>query len=157
MKNLIAALLIISVLCTCMIPVFATEKNVLPEFIQEIPKGTVTDVEYHKDGSVTVTTLEIVDQTRATKTGKKTKTAYNSNGTIAFSVTNTSTFSYTGSSAVCTAISASKSISDSSWSVATSNMRSDNTGIVRYTGTRNNGSTNTGIVSVTCSPSGVIS
>ncbi len=155
----IVCFIIVLMLFTCSLPVFATEKNELPEFLQGIEN--VTEVEYHKDGSITVTTLEVLAETRATKTGKKTKNHYNPSGSLAFSVTNTSTFTYTGSSVTCSSVTASKSISDSSWTVTTGTMNSGNSSHVRYTGNQYQGSTllnsTSGYVSLTCSSSGVIS
>ncbi len=136
MNKTIALVLIFAILCTFATPVFATEKNEVPAFLQEMDMSDVTDIEYFADGSVAVTTFEILAESRGTntKTGKKTTTVYDNNGSVGFTVTNTSTFSYTGSSATCTAVTASKSISDSSWTVTTSTSRSGRTGTVSFTG-----------------------
>ncbi|MBR3955403.1 MAG: hypothetical protein IKJ63_08030 [Clostridia bacterium] len=163
MNKIIITLLVFAMLCTFMLPVFATEKNVLPNFLQDIPADTIKDIEYHEDGSITVTTLEILAECRATntKTGKKTRTHYNASGSVAFSVTNTSTFTYTGSSSSCTSVSASKSVSDTSWTVTTSTIISGRTGHVYYSakqyhlGTLLNSTSD--YVSITCSSTGVLS
>jgi len=163
MKKAIIVALVFAMLCTCMLPVFATEKNVFPNFLQEIPADTIKDIEYHEDGRIAVTTLEILAESRATntKTAKKTRTVYRSSGSVIFSVTNTSTFTYTGSSSSCTSVSASKSVSDSTWTVTTSTIISGRTGHVYYSGNQYMSGTlidtETGYVSITCSSTGVIS
>lgn len=151
MKKCLTVLFAFTLLFGCILPVFAAGAA------ENSTDAVVTDTVYHADGSYTVTTLEIIEQTRATKTGKKTKTCYNANGSTAFSVTNTSTFTYTGTSATCTSTTASKSISDSAWSVTTGVIRNGNTGHVRYAGTHSSGTTNSGYVSITCSNTGVLS
>ncbi len=88
-----------------------------------------------------------------------TEIAYHEDGSYA--VTNTSTFSYTGSSSTCTSVSASKSITDSSWTVTTSTIKSGNTGRVHYSGKCYQSgvlvNTNSDYVSITCSSTGVLS
>ena len=163
MKKAIILALILSMLCTCILPVFATEKNMLPDFLQEVSADSIKDIEYHEDGSITVVTLEIIAESRATntKTAKKTKTVYSNSGAMFFSVTNTTTFTYTGSSSSCTSVSASKSVSDTSWTVTTSTIISGRTGHVYYSAKQyvsgNLFNTKTDYVSITCSSTGVIS
>ncbi|MBQ6862622.1 MAG: hypothetical protein IJO14_00120 [Clostridia bacterium] len=154
MKKCLVVLFALTIFFSCILPGFASVSTQSPK-----PDAAVstTEIVYHADGSYTVTTFEIVSESRATKTGKKTKTCYNANGSTAFSVTNTSTFTYTGSSATCTSTTASKSITDSAWSVATGVIRSGNTGHVRYNGTHSSGTTNSGYVSISCSNTGVLS
>ncbi|MBQ6864315.1 MAG: hypothetical protein IJO14_08775 [Clostridia bacterium] len=163
MKKTIIVTLVLAVLCSFQTPVFATENTDTPVFLQELDMTDVTKIAYFSDGSVAVTTLKTIAQSRATntKTGKKTTTVYDSNGSVSFTVTNTSTFSYTGSSATCTAISATKSISDSSWTVTTSTFRSGRTGTVNFTGQLKalgvTIKTVSDSISISCSNTGVLS
>lgn len=163
MKKTIILTLVIATLYTLVLPVFATEKNEVPAFLQGMDMSDVIDIEYLDDGSVVVTTLEILSESRATntKTGKKTKTVYNANGSTAFSVTNTSTFTYTGSSATCTSVADSKNVVDNTWTVTTAISKSGNTGKVYYNGKRYvSGSLVDSVnsnVSISCSNTGVLS
>ena len=77
-------------------------------------------VEYYKDGSYSVTTIEISPiTTLATSTVKQTKTTshYNSDNEKEWAITVTGTFNYTGSSATCTNSSVSYNIYDKNWKV----------------------------------------
>lgn len=103
----IVSLILISVLILLISPTIVavdTEKNA---------------IEYFDDGSYLVTTLETFGLSRATKTitGKKTATYKDSDDTTLWSATLTGTFSYTGSSATCTASSITYSIVDDSWKI----------------------------------------
>lgn len=155
-KNIfISLILTIAVMISCFsMPVHAAE--------EEITTSTV--VEYFDDGSYIVTTItEEVNNTRATtKTGSKTSTYKNSDGEIQWTYKVTGTFSYTGSSSTCTAVSDSYSISNNNWHMSShSCSKSGNTangtvtmkykvlGITTDTVTRN--------VTLTCSATGVLS
>ena len=88
-----------------------------------------TKVTYFEDGSYLVETIE-ESRTRAsgTKTGTKTQTYYGSDGESAWKAVLTGTFTYTGSSATCTASSVSVTIYDTSWyTISKSASRSGNT------------------------------
>ena len=77
----------------------------------------IVSVQYFEDGSQLVT--EISTQSSfaksSSKTGNKTFTYKNSNGNSEWSITIKGTFTYTGSSALCTDSSISYNIYDSSW------------------------------------------
>ena len=90
--------------------------SVLPLCGYANESGTVCNVVYFEDGSYMVRELFVV-QTRAsgTKTGSKVDTYYTSDGTAEWKVTLTGTFSYTGTSAACTASNASATIYNSNW------------------------------------------
>ncbi len=155
MKKTFIFVLTLVMLFSCTFAASATE--------QEIDSDVITEIEYFEDGSYAVTTLEIFESARATntKTGSKTKTHYDSNGSVNFSVTLTASFSYTGSSATCTSATASKSISDSAWTVTTSTSRSGRTGTANYTGTQKalgvTIRTVSDSITISCSNTGVLS
>lgn len=90
--------------------------SMLPFYGYANESGTVCNVVYFEDGSYMVRELFVV-QTRAsgTKTGSKVATYYTSDGTAEWKVTLTGTFSYTGTSAACTASNASVTIYNSNW------------------------------------------
>ena len=75
-----------------------------------------TTVTYFDDGSYLVETLE-VSHSRAsgTKTGTKTQAYYDASGNTDWKAVLSGTFSYTGSSATCTASSVSVTVYDSDW------------------------------------------
>ncbi len=155
MKKTFIFILTLVMLFSCTFAASATE--------QVFDSNIITEIEYFEDGSYAVTTLEIFESARATntKTGKKTKTVYDSNGNVDFSVTLTASFSYTGSSATCTSATASKSISDSTWTVTTSASRSGRTGTASYTGVQKvlgvTFDTVDGSIIISCSNTGVLS
>lgn len=154
MKKTFIFILTLLMLFSCTFAASATE---------QVDSNVITEIEYFEDGSYTVTTLEIFEASRATntKTGSKTKTHYDSSGSVNFSVTLTASFSYTGSSATCTSATASKSISNSAWTVTTSTSRSGRTGTVSYTGTQKalgvTIRTVTDSITISCSNTGVLS
>ena len=75
-----------------------------------------TVVTYFDDGSCLVETMEIeYSRASGTKSGTKTQTYYDASGNTDWKVVLTGTFSYTGSSATCTASSVSVTIYDSDW------------------------------------------
>lgn len=123
-----------------------------------------TTIEYFDDGSYIVETItEEINNIRAnSKTGNKTYTYSDSNGVVEWTYKITGTSSYTGSTATCTAVSDSYTISEDNWHMSShSCSKSGNTangtvtmkyktlGITTKTITRN--------ISLTCSPSGVLS
>ena len=71
---------------------------------------------YLPDGSYYTVQLNLA-QTRASTSGNKTYTYYNSAGEEGFQVVLSGSFNYTGSSATCTSSSVDVSISDSAWYV----------------------------------------
>ena len=82
---------------------------------------STSDIEYFSNGSYAITTLENVSVsiTRATstKSGKKHVDFYNSDDELQWTVTVQGTFTYTGSSAICTSSSVSYSVADDAWKV----------------------------------------
>lgn len=155
-KNIfISLILAVAVMVSCFsMPVYAAEEDIT----------TSTVVEYFDDGSYLITTItEEVNNTRTTtKTGSKTSTYTNSDGETQWTYKVTGTFSYTGSSSTCTAVSDSYSISNDNWHMSShSCSKSGNTasgtvtmkykilGITTKTVSRD--------LSLTCSASGVLS
>lgn len=113
MKKFICyATLIIMILSTMSFNVVAYSTNT-----NETTTSTVT---YLKDGSYLVTTIsEDSSSTRATntKSGSKTTTYYSATDEALWKATLKGTFSYTGSSATCTAASETHTVYDSSWKI----------------------------------------
>ena len=102
MKRLLC-FVISAVLFVAMAPVYANAESNM-------------DVIYYEDGSyATVEIIETTARVSGSKTANKPYTYYNSNGQIQWKAVLTGTFSYTGSSATCTAASMSVTIYDSSW------------------------------------------
>lgn len=115
------------------------------------------------DGSYYITVIEETNNTRAsTKTGSKTTRYYNSDDELLWSVTVKGTFSYTGSSAVCTASNVSTTCPASNWKIssksssksgatatATATAKRYTIGVVTQTVTKK--------VTLTCSASGTLS
>lgn len=136
-----------------------------------LPAGAVneekiicTSIEYFDDGSYLVTTLteETANSRANTITGNKTYTYSGANGVTEWTYKITGTFSYTGSSSTCTAVSDSYTISNDKWHMSShSCSKSGNTaygtvtmkykvlGITANTITRN--------ISLSCSASGTLS
>lgn len=101
---------------------------------------------------------------KSSKTTTKTKTIYykNSNGTILWSVYIRATFSYDGSTYVCTSCSHGYSVNDNKWSIANiSSSKYKNTATTNVTAkqTQNSGATQTINRSITikCSTDGTVS
>ncbi|MCI9174930.1 MAG: hypothetical protein HFH49_08290 [Lachnospiraceae bacterium] len=95
-----------------------------------------TDTEDFGNGFYGITTLEIQsDNTRTVKTASKTYTLKTSSGTTAASFKLTATFNYpSGSSALCTYVSHSTSISDTKWKFSKkSSAKSGNTASGTFT------------------------
>lgn len=155
-KNIfISLILTLAVMIGCFsMPVHAAEEEIV----------TSTVVEYFDDGSYAVITItEDINNSRASvKSGTKTYTYTGSNGDTLWTYKVTGTFSYTGSSSTCTAVSDSYSISNDNWHMSShSCSKSGNTangtvtmkykvlGITTDTVTRN--------VTLTCSATGVLS
>ncbi len=79
---------------------------------------SVEQIKYFEDGSYMITYVETSSMRASSeKTASKLSKYYNSNDKLLWSVTLTGTFSYTGTSAICTASSVSSQIYDSSWKV----------------------------------------
>lgn len=123
-----------------------------------------TTIEYFDDGSYAVITVseESINARATTKTGSKVYTYKNSDGETQWTYKVTGTFSYTGSSATCTAVSDSYTISNDNWHMSShSCSKSSNTangsvtmkykflGITTNTVSRN--------ITLTCSATGVLS
>jgi len=79
---------------------------------------SVQEVIYFEDGSyITVTLSETQARASGTKSGNKTYRYYTDNGTEEWRAVLTGTFTYTGSSATCTASSCNVTIYNSAWYV----------------------------------------
>jgi len=155
-KNILVSLLLtIAVMISCFsMPVHAAE--------EEITTSTV--VEYFDDGSYLVTTItEEVNNSRATtKTGSKSIAYTNSDGETQWTYKVTGTFSYTGSSSTCTAVSDSYTISNDNWhmsshSCSKSGNKASGTVTMKYKVLGITTKTVSKDVSLTCSATGVLS
>lgn len=155
-KNIfISLILIVAVMISCFpMTVYAAEEEIV----------TSTMVECFDDGSYLVTTItEEVNNTRATtKTGSKTSTYKNSDGEIQWTYKVTGTFSYTGSSSTCTAVSDSYSISNDNWhmsnhSCSKSGNKASGTVTIKYKVLGITTDTVTRNITLTCSATGVLS
>lgn len=106
MKKLFAILSVV-LLLTMLFPLeaFAAEQIVSSETV------------YLEDGSYCVVTLT-ESMGRSSKTGTKSSKHYDSNGVLQWTLTVTGTFKYDGSTATCTSVSHSVTISNSAWSVS---------------------------------------
>lgn len=114
MKKAVSLILCVIMMFSVMsVSAFASDETVVSE--------TVT---YLDDGSYMVTVLteseNLLSRATSTKTGSKTTTLYNSDSEAVVQLKLTGTFSYTGSSASCTASSVSYTVYDSSWKVTSS-------------------------------------
>ena len=115
MKKILSTILVVIIAFSFLsISVFAENTN---SIISE-------NVEYFDDGSYIVTTLTVSDESylsRATvsKTGSKKVVLYNSSDEAMVTLKLTATFTYTGSSATCTAATPSYTIHEDSWKVTT--------------------------------------
>lgn len=112
MKKVISLILtFIMMFSICSVSAFAVNtENVVSETI-----------EYFEDGSYLVVTLveegNSVARATSTTTGSKTATIYNADDVKLVTLKLTATFSYTGSSATCTAASTSYTIHNDNWKV----------------------------------------
>ncbi len=155
-KNIfISFILTVAVMISCFsMPVHAAEEEIV----------TSTVIEYFDDGSYLVTTItEEVNNSRATtKTGSKTATHKNSDGETLWTYKVTGTFSYTGSSSTCTAVSDSYTISNDNWhmsshSCSKSGNKASGTVTMKYKVLGITTKTVSKDVSLTCSATGVLS
>ena len=88
-----------------------------------------TEVIYLEDGGYIITTIQ-ESMTRATntKSGTKKNTRYNNDGSLAWQIILSGTFTYTGTTSTCTSSSISVNIYDSAYSkVSSSSSKSGNT------------------------------
>lgn len=155
-KNILVSIILsLAVIVSCFsMPVYAAEEKTVSS----------TTTEYFDDGSYLVTTItEEANNSRATtKTASKTATYKNSDGDILWTYKVTGTFSYTGSSSTCTAVSDSYTISNDNWHMDShSTSRSGNTAYGTVTMKRKFLGITTSTVSkdltLTCSATGVLS
>lgn len=152
---IISIILSMAVLISCFsMPVYAAEEKIVSS----------TTTEYFDDGSYMVITItEEMNNSRATtKTASKTANYKNSDGDILWTYKITGTFSYTGSSSTCTAVSDSYTISNSSWHMDShSTSRSGNTAYgtvtMKYKVLGVTFNTVSKDLSLTCSATGVLS
>lgn len=154
-KNMFISLIMTIIVSICCIatPVYATEEQ-----------NINSSIEYFEDGSYLITTItEEVNNARATtKTGSKTSTYKNSNGVIQWTYKVTGTFSYTGSSSTCTAVSDSYTISNDNWhmsshSCSKSGNTANGTVTMKYKVLGITTKTVSDNVTLTCSATGVLS
>lgn len=81
-------------------------------------QSTEERIVYFEDGSyITVTLSEVQTRASGTKSGNKTYRYYNSNDVEVWRAVLSGTFTYTGSSATCTASSCNITISNTAWYV----------------------------------------
>ena len=121
-KNiLISVILSLAVLVSCFsMPVYAAKENDIVN----------TSIEYFDDGSYMVITIteEAINSRATTKIASKTSSYKDSDGTVLWTYKITGTFSYTGTSSTCTAVSDSYTISSDYWHMDShSTSRSGNT------------------------------
>lgn len=123
-----------------------------------------TSIEYFDDGSYLVTSLteEITNSRANTITGSKTHTYKDSDGVTLWTYRITGTFSYTGSTSTCTAVSDSYTISNDDWHMSShSCSKSGNTAYGTVTMKRKflgiTTSTITKDISLSCSATGTLS
>ena len=144
-----------AVLISCFsMPVYAAEEKIVSSVVTE----------YYDDGTYAVITItEEAGNSRATtKKASKNYTYKNSDGDILWTYKITGTFSYTGSSSTCTAVSDSYTISNSSWHMDShSTSRSGNTAYgtvtMKYKVLGVTFNTVSKDLSLTCSATGVLS
>lgn len=125
---------------------------------------TETTIEYFEDGSYLITQSEISVTPFAASTKSHTKSAnyYDANGDLAWKVSLTGTFTYTGSSATCTKATKSYKIYDDRWKVTSSgasksgNKATGNFTVKRYLGSIPIKTVNK-TLTITCSKTGVCS
>ncbi len=155
-KNIfISLILIVAVMISCFsMPVHAAEEEIV----------TSTMVEYFDDGSylVTIITEEVNNSRASVKSGTKTSTYSNSDGETQWTYKVTGTFSYTGSSSTCTAVSDSYSISNDNWhmsnhSCSKSGNKASGTVTMKYKVLGITTNTISRDVTLTCSATGVLS
>ena len=137
----------------------------IPANALEVPR---VEIEYLENGDyietiITDFTTENSVSTFATntKTGTKTKSYKNSAGTVQWTVTVKGTFSYNGSTAVCTSCSHSTTSPGVSWSIkSSSHSKSGNTATAKATATHTTDAGTTDLtrsVTLQCSAYGVLS
>lgn len=155
-KNIfISLILTLAVMIGCFsMPVHASEEEIV----------TSSVVEYFDDGSYAVITItEDINNSRASvKSGTKTYTYSNSDGETQWTYKITGTFSYTGSSSTCTAVSDSYTISNDNWhmsshSCSKSGNKASGTVTMKYKVLGITTKTVSKDVSLTCSATGVLS
>ena len=120
------------VICTLLI---ATIILVLPINTRATPAVDTTSIMYLDDGSyITITIDETGSRASGTKSGRKTYTYTASNGDICWESTLTGTFTYTGTTATCTASNCSVTVYESNWyTVSKSASKSGNTATATFT------------------------
>lgn len=114
MKKILSLTMIFVLVCSFNVSSFAVVNN------NEI--FARSDIEYLEDGSYIVTEITVGNSDFSvaaanTKSGSKTIKHYGSNNELQWTATIKGTFSYTGSTAMCTASSITYSILDDSWKI----------------------------------------
>lgn len=120
MKKRISAMLLSCLLLTLLLP------------MQALAANTQSTISRYEDGSYSVATVKRIDtaaRASGTVTGATEVEHYSASGTLEWTASLTATFSYTGSSARCTAVdNLSVRIFESGWSMASkSSSKSGNT------------------------------
>lgn len=118
-KTLLSILLTVALLCTAIIPAYATEPEQTSE---QLDDGTT--IIYYEDGSsLTISPIYDVQENNMARAGEQTvsggrdATYKDSNGNLEWIYTLSATFSYvSGVSSTCTSASYTKTIYDSHWS-----------------------------------------
>lgn len=123
---------------------------------------SVSSNEYYYEETIEIIEEDLVTRAIQTKTAKKTGTYKNASGQTLWSVTVTGTFTYNGSTSTCTKSNVSTSIIDTKWKIASSSSsKSGNKASATATAKcYSNGAviaTQTKTVTLTCSPTGVLS
>lgn len=134
----------------------------IPANALEVPR---VEIEYLENGDYieTIITTDNSVSTFATntKTGAKTKNYKNSAGTVQWSVTVKGTFSYNGSTSVCTSCSHSTTSPASAWTIkSSSHSKYGNTATAKATATYTTATGTTDLtrsVTLQCSAYGVLS
>lgn len=82
-----------------------------------VENHAVQEIEYLEDGSYIVTTLQTIgSRATNTKTGTRTKERYNNDDTLAWRIVLRGTFTYNGTTSVCTASTVTVNIYDTAYS-----------------------------------------
>lgn len=112
MKKILSLIMVFALMCSLTVSSLAVVNN------NEV--SARSDIEYLEDGSYIVTEITVGFSdfsvaAASTKSGSKTIKHYDSNNELQWTATIKGTFSYTGSTAMCTASSITYSILDDSW------------------------------------------
>lgn len=118
--------------------------------------------EYYYEETIEVIEENTLARATQTKTAKKTTSYKNTSGKTLWSVTVTGTFTYNGSTSICTKSNVSTSIVDTKWKIASSSSsksgnKASATATAKYYSNGAVIATQIKTVTLTCSPTGVLS